>query len=188
MGEFTVPPLAAFGRRIMVCGPSNNGKSTLAVAIGDKLDLPVVHVDLLRHLPHTDWAPRPDADFVRLHDEAVAGERWVMDGNYSKVMPGRLARATGIILLGANRWANLFRYFRRTLLEPRRIGALEGGRDSIKWDMIHWIVVVSPENLAGYRRTLPAAGLPFVETRSMRELQALYDEWGLTRPTSATAR
>lgn len=182
MSKVRLPPLDAFGERIMVCGPSNNGKSTLAVAIGEKLDLPIVHVDLLRHLPHTDWQQRPDSDFARLHEEAIAGERWVMDGNYSKLMPQRLARATGIILLGANRWANLFRYFRRTLIEPRRIGALEGSKDSIKWEMIHWIMVVSPKNLAGYRSTLPSAGLPFIEAQSMGELRALFETWGLTRP------
>ena len=31
------------GRRIMICGPSNSGKSTLARAIGWKLDLPAIH-------------------------------------------------------------------------------------------------------------------------------------------------
>jgi adenylate kinase family enzyme len=179
----TIPPLSALGSRIMVCGPSNNGKSTLAVAIGRTLDMPVIHVDALRHLPRTDWVQRPDEDFVRLHEAAIAAERWVMDGNYSALFPARLARATGIVMLGANRWANLQRYLRRTVLERHRFGALEGGRDSLKWSMIHWIVVTSPKNLAHYRRTLPKAGLPYVETHSMRELRALYSAWGLTRPS-----
>jgi adenylate kinase family enzyme len=174
-------PLHDFGRRIMICGPSNSGKSTLAVAIGRKLGLPAVHLDLLRHLPNTDWVQRPDADFYRLHDEAILCDAWAMDGNYSILMPLRLHRATGIIMLGGYSWMNLARYFRRTLFQPHRVGNLDGGQDSIKWDMVHWIVVVSPKNLRRYRIELPASGLPFVEISSMRALRRTYVAWGLSR-------
>lgn len=179
MAEF--PPLETFGHRIMVCGPSNAGKSTLAVALGRKTGLPVFHIDLFRHLPQTDWVPRPDAEFEALHDAAIADERWIMDGNYTHLMGRRIARATGIVLIGDNRWINLARYFRRTLFETDRLGSLTGGRDSIKWEMIHWILGPSPRNLARYRRDLPAAGLPFTETRSRPELNRLYAEWNLAR-------
>ena len=50
-------PLNALGQRIMVMGPSNAGKSTLATAIGRRLELPIVHLDQLNHLPNTDWVP-----------------------------------------------------------------------------------------------------------------------------------
>src|SRR5690349_4838405 len=102
-----IPPLDDFGRRIMICGPSNSGKSTLAAALGRKLGIDVVHLDLLRHLPNTNWVQRPDDEFARLHDEAIRGAGWAMDGNYSRLMPGRRERATGIILLSDNRWANM---------------------------------------------------------------------------------
>ncbi|WP_313442401.1 hypothetical protein [Brevundimonas sp.] len=42
--------LAELGPRICIMGPSNSGKSTLAVAIGDAKGLEVVHLDRLRHL------------------------------------------------------------------------------------------------------------------------------------------
>ena len=172
--------LSDLGPRIMICGPSNAGKSTLAVAIGRKLDMPALHLDQFRHLPNTDWRQRPDAEFQALHDAAIAGERWVMDGNYSKLMPQRLARATGIILIGDNRWANLFRYVRRTLFERARPGNLEGAQDSLKWAMVRWIMEVSPENLRRYKVELTATGLPFVGIDSMRELRRAYENWGLT--------
>jgi hypothetical protein len=75
-----------------------------------------------------------------------------MDGNYSVCMPQRFRRATGLILLDISTPASLLRYFRRTLLETKRHGALEGGRDSIKWDMIHHIAVVTPRN----RKAIPS--------------------------------
>jgi adenylate kinase family enzyme len=174
------PPLDTFGRRIMICGPSNSGKSTLAVAIGRKLGIEPIHLDTLKHLPNTDWLARDDAEFARLHDEAVLRDAWAMDGNYSRLMPSRLRRATGIIVLYDSRWANLARYFRRTLFERNRPGNLEGARDSIKWAMIRWIWISEP-NAARYRTELPKAGLPYLERRGMADLERLYAAWGLTR-------
>jgi adenylate kinase family enzyme len=178
----SIPDLETMGPRLMICGPSSNGKSTLALAIARKTGWPVVHLDQLRHLPGTDWVQRPDDDFAALHAEAIQGNSWVIEGNYSKLMPPRLARASGIILLGANRWANLWRYVQRTLFDRQRVGSLDGlEKERLKWSMIHWILVISPQNLAQYRERLPQAGLPVVEIRNMRELKALYAAWGLSR-------
>lgn len=179
MSEF--PPLASFGQRIMICGPSNAGKSTLAVAIGRKLGVPVVHLDRLNHLPNTYWVQRPREEFVRLHDESILGESWAMDGNYSGLMPRRIDRATGVILLGGNRFANLRRYFIRTLFQRQRAGSLEGNKDKLTWLMIRWILFVSPRSVRRYRKELSATGLPYLELRSMRQLDRLYAEWGLSR-------
>jgi adenylate kinase family enzyme len=117
--------LSDLGDRICILGPSNSGKSTLAVAIGDRLGLPVVHLDRLYHLPDTDWQPRAAGDFLALHDAAVAGERWVMDGNYSIGLPQRIGRATGVILLDVSTLRSLGRYFRRSLVQTDRHGGLD---------------------------------------------------------------
>ncbi len=175
-------PLEALGQRIMVCGPSNAGKSTLAVALARKLGATPFHVDLFRHQPDTNWVQRPDEEFAALHDAAIQTDRWVMDGNYSTLMPQRFAHATGIILLGDNRWANFRRYVWRTLFQKRsRPGSLAGDKDSIKWEMIRWILIVQPPMRERNRRFLRAAGLPMIELKSMAELNRLYDAWGLER-------
>ncbi|MBN9307742.1 AAA family ATPase [Devosia sp.] len=190
-----LPTLESLGPRIMICGPSNAGKSTLAVALARKLDAEPYHVDLFRHLPGTDWVQRPDEEFAALHDAAIREERWVMDGNYSSLMPQRFARATGIILLGDNRWANFRRYLWRTLFQRRsRPGSLSGDRDSIKWGMMRWILIVQPPKREQDRARLRAAGLPMVELGSMAQLNRLYRAWGLERrvrpsaPASARGR
>jgi adenylate kinase family enzyme len=50
--------LSDLGDRIVILGPSNSGKSTLADAIARKRGLQAVHLDLLFHLPNTDWEQR----------------------------------------------------------------------------------------------------------------------------------
>jgi adenylate kinase family enzyme len=119
--------LNQLGTRICIMGPSNSGKSTLAEAIAKARGLQVVHLDQLHHLPHTDWVPRPPAEFAALHDAAIAGDRWVMDGNYSRLLPQRLQRATGVILLDVPTTTSLYRYVRRCWFERDRRGGLEGG-------------------------------------------------------------
>lgn len=174
-------PLAALGQRICILGPSNNGKSTLAAAIGRKLGIPAIHLDQMFHLPNTNWVQRPKEEFYALHDAAVDSDAWVMDGNYSSAMPKRFARATGAILLNAPRLANLSRYFHRTLFEKQRHGALDGNADSVKWNMIHWILFVQPANHGKYDAMLAEAGLPVVRANSMAEVKTLYRAWGLER-------
>lgn len=92
-------PLSQLGSRICIIGPSNSGKSTLALALGKTLGIPTHHLDQLAHLPHTNWHRRPDADFVHAHDEIIRKESWVVDGNYSLCMPQRFDRSAGVIWL-----------------------------------------------------------------------------------------
>ena len=172
--------LSDLGNRICILGPSNSGKSTLADAIARKLGCEAIHLDVLHHLPNTDWEPRPKSEFIALHDAAIAGERWVMDGNYSICMPQRFRRATGLILLDISTPASLLRYFRRTLFETGRLGALEGGRDSVKWDMIHHIAVVQPKNRKRYRAMFDELDLPKLQLSSMRAIKQCFRAWDLT--------
>lgn len=139
------------GERIVILGPSNSGKSTLAVAIGYARSLPVVHLDQYRHQPGTQWVERPDAEFERLHDAAVESERWVIEGNYSRWLPGRLARATGLVLLDASMAASVVRYLRRTWSVTERAGSLEGTRDTVSIEMIKFILGPTRTNRHRYR-------------------------------------
>ncbi|MBY6262496.1 AAA family ATPase [Azospirillum sp. 412522] len=173
--------LGELGQRICILGPSNSGKSTLACAIARKLGLTAVHLDRLYHCPGTDWEPRPTDEFVRLHDAAITGDRWVMDGNYSICMPQRFARATGLILLDISTPASLLRYFRRTLFERERLGALDGGRDSVKWGMIHHIAVVTPRNRNRNLARFDQTDLPKIRLSSIRAIKGCYRQWDLER-------
>lgn len=177
--------LSELGERICILGPSNSGKSTLAEAIARKLDLKAIHLDALYHLPNTNWKKRPDGEFLALHDEAIAGDRWVIDGNYSKCFPQRFQRATGIILLDVSTVTSLLRYLRRTVSNDRRIGALAGGRDSIKLAMLHHIAVVTPGNRRRYADLFRQLYLPKVSLPSMRTINRCYRDWELERIPAA---
>lgn len=162
-------------------GPSNSGKSTLAVAISKARGLPVVHLDQLYHQPHTNWVPRPADEFARLHGEAIKGHRWVIDGNYSRLLPQRLDQATGFILIDLATPISLYRYLRRCWLEKYRAGGLEGSSDRVQWNMIHHIAVTTRARRKRYPSLFESVALPKVWLHSPSELVAFYELNGLMR-------
>ena len=152
-----------------------------AEAIARARGLEAVHLDQLHHLPGTDWVPRPQAEFDRLHAAAIAGERWVMDGNYSRLTPSRLARATGVIRLELPTTVSLYRYVRRSWFERGRAGGLAGGRDSVKWLMIHHIAVTTRRNRQRDSLAFDAVRLPKIRLETPASLAEFYRANGLDR-------
>jgi adenylate kinase family enzyme len=104
-----------------------------------------------------------------------------MDGNYSRLLPQRLVRATGVILLDTTTATSLLRYFRRSWFERNRLGSLEGGKDSVKWEMIRHIVVTTRENRRRYKEMFDSIILPKVRLATSSELARFYRSERLVR-------
>jgi adenylate kinase family enzyme len=175
------PTLRELGERICILGPSNSGKSTLAVALASATGLPVVHLDVLRHIPESQWVERPADEFGRLHDARIEDERWVMEGNYSRWLPQRLERATGLIVLDVSTATSLARYIRRTLFERNRRGGLDGVSDRLNVRMISWIVTQTPANRMRYHDVGTSADIPTILLSSARALRRFYRSAQLCR-------
>ena len=105
------------GRRIVIIGNSGSGKSTLAGALSTKFGVPHIELDALNWQP--DWKALSTEEperWSRMVGEAVAGDGWITDGNYSKgAMPQILPRATDLIWLDYSRSVIMTRVLRRSL-------------------------------------------------------------------------
>jgi adenylate kinase family enzyme len=97
----------------------------------------------------------------------------VIEGNYSWLLPQRLDRATGFILLDVPTTTSLYRYVRRCWFERDRRGALEGGRDSVKWNMIRHIIVATRANRIRYRNMIDGISLPRMQIANDRGVGGL---------------
>ena len=84
-------------RRVSVVGTSGAGKSTLARSLAAALDADFLELDSVDH--QADWVPLPTPEFRRRVASVVAGERWVVDGNYSKVRDLVWGRADTVVWL-----------------------------------------------------------------------------------------
>ncbi|MBA3429712.1 MAG: hypothetical protein H0U07_14235 [Actinobacteria bacterium] len=92
-------------------GLPGSGKSTLARRIGERLSLPVVHLDAHFFLP--EWKPRPEDEWTPMARQLVEADAWVMDGAFA--MELALERADTIIQLDFPRWRGLLGSVRRNL-------------------------------------------------------------------------
>ncbi len=75
-------------QRILTIGCPGGGKSTYARALAAITGLPLVHLDLLYWNPDRTTVSRDVFD-ARLA-AAMAGERWIIDGNYGRTQECRL--------------------------------------------------------------------------------------------------
>lgn len=171
--------LDALGERICIMGPSNSGKSTFANAISRKTALPVVHLDHLHHIPGSQWVPRTPEEFLRLHADAVSQEKWVMDGNYTKCIEERLARATGLILLDIKVPVALLRYIRRCYSSSPRIGGLGRSREQMTIEMLKYIIHTAPQNRQRHKKLYDQVRLPKLLLNSSGDVKACVEYWGL---------
>jgi len=100
--------------RIAIVGCPGAGKSTLGRQLAAELDTSHVELDALFHQPN--WEPTPIPEFRAKVTEALATERWVVDGNYRPIEDLTHGRADTIIWLDLARW----RIMSRTILRSVR--------------------------------------------------------------------
>jgi adenylate kinase family enzyme len=76
--------------------------------LGETLGLPVVHLDVLYWRP--GWTPSDVESFRERVTKAIAGDGWIVDGNFSGfAFDLTLARADMLIVIERPRWPCLWR-------------------------------------------------------------------------------
>ena len=84
-------------RRVLVIGCPGAGKSTFARWLRDRTGLPLHYLDQLWHKPDRTTVTRGAFDTAL--DEVLAGERWIIDGNYGRTLERRLVACDTVFLL-----------------------------------------------------------------------------------------
>lgn len=105
-------------RRVVIVGNSGGGKSTLARRLGEKLGLPVVHLDVLYWKP--GWTPGDEAGFVSAMSEAVGPPAWICDGDFGDTWSLRMPLADTIVWIDRPRMVCLWRAIRRVVTSRNR--------------------------------------------------------------------
>lgn len=129
-------------RRIAVVGTSGSGKTTLAHRLAQQLGIPHVELDALHWDPN--WTPAPPDLFRQRAAEALSGQAWTTDGNYSSVRDIVWKRADTVVwldyslpvIMGRVTWRTLRRSIRREELwneNRERLREALLSRDSIVW-------------------------------------------------------
>ncbi len=99
--------------RVNVVGTSGSGKSFFSKKLAEKLGHAQIEMDRLFWLPN--WTLPKDEDFFRKLEIALAGEYWILDGNYDRTLPIKWARATTVVWIDYSRTRTLLQAIRRAI-------------------------------------------------------------------------
>lgn len=125
--------------RILLIGCGGCGKSTLAQRLGERLELPVVHLDQL--FWKSGWVNVTNQEFdVRLQSE-LEQPRWVIDGDYARTLPLRLTYCDTLVYLDYSRLVCLWSVARRVLahLGRTRPDMAPGCPERVDVEFLRWV-------------------------------------------------
>lgn len=100
-------------QRIILIGSGGAGKSTLAQRLGERLNIPVIHLDAYFWNP--GWVETPRPEWEKKLVELLKDQSWVMDGNYGNTIAMRAPHADTIIFLDFSRYRCLWRALKRII-------------------------------------------------------------------------
>ena len=100
-------------QRIAIVGTTGSGKTTLARTVAGALHVRHVELDALHW--GAGWTAADREAFRRATELALAGDRWVVDGNYKKVRDIIWSRADTVVWLDYSVGTILRRLFVRSL-------------------------------------------------------------------------
>lgn len=171
-------------RKVNVIGTSGTGKTTLAIALAERLGCPVIHMDALFWKP--GWRESEDEEFFAKLEKALCCDRWVLDGNYSRSQPVKWKDVDTIIWLDFS--------FVRTFMQAlkRAIGRIwtqkelwpdTGNRESLRLlfsrhSIILWTLRMYPKNKKRYANLMndpQYAHITFVRLQSPSECRTFIE-------------
>lgn len=128
-------------KKIIVCGVSAGaGKSTFARKLGEKLEMPVHHLD--SYYWKAGWVERKKEEFRDKQRQLVKEDAWIIEGNYASSMEIRLAEADTFIYLELPLRVCLYRALKRWVLNygKTRPDMAEGCPEKMDKEFLKFIV------------------------------------------------
>lgn len=119
--------------RINVIGTSGSGKTTFGRDLARVLNLQFIEMDAVFWGP--EWYFPPDEEFFPKLTEILQGEKWVLDGNYTRTMGFKWDRVQAVVWLNFSFQRTLYQAVSRAL---KRLFAREeiwpgtGNRENLK--------------------------------------------------------
>ena len=165
-------------RRIIVVGCQGSGKTSLALKLGRKLGLPVVHLDVLYW--RSGWKASDKASFRARVADAIASENWVVDGSFSGLaFDLTLARADTLVIIDRPRWLCQWRIAWRSAFDRDGIrpDLPEGCPEQFDWNLMReaWRYNADRRPVIEAEHLKYGAEVPVVRLGSDQEIEGFLD-------------
>ena len=124
-------------QRVAIVGPGGAGKTTFARQLGERTQLPVIHLD--EHYWKPGWEPTPRDEWRAKQEQLLAADKWIVDGNYGGTLETRLRRADTVIVFAIARTRCVERALLRSVRHRGRAIQAEGCPERVDREFLRWI-------------------------------------------------
>ncbi|MCI5053175.1 MAG: hypothetical protein MRY21_08595 [Simkaniaceae bacterium] len=157
-------------RRVTVLGLLGSGKSHFSRKLGDKLGLPVYHLD--KYYFHANWIKRDREEFRAILDEIVAKESWIIDGNCMHSLHGRQERSDVTYYFRLPRLISIWHIFKRAWIHigRKRECRPEGCSEAVSWSLIAYTWNFDKR----FRERIYSSKCKVIEVNSRVDLESLF--------------
>jgi len=87
--------------RILIIGGNGCGKTTVAQTLASKLEIPLIHLDMLYW--RNNWESASQDEFDDLLMKELSKPKWIIDGNMNRTIPLRLKYCDTLIYMDFSR-------------------------------------------------------------------------------------
>ena len=163
-------------KKIMIFGSPGGGKSTFAYQLHRMTGLPLYHLD--KYFFTHNWQIREYQEFLNNLQSFVNQPSWIIDGNGTRSLEMRWARADLILYFHRPRWLCYYRVIKRLFNKNKFIDDRgENCPETVRLDLLKymWTFADRVEPLiSNYRQSYPTT--LFVEIKSDIDLDHVMTE------------
>ncbi len=124
--------------RLAFIGLPGSGKSTFAAKLGQRLEIPVHHLDSYMFV--AGGKKREKQEFLALQKTLVDQERWIIEGCSTSTLEMRFARADTVVYFRLPRLLCLWRAFKRLFFHDNTLcDTAEGCSKVFTWEIVKYI-------------------------------------------------
>ena len=126
-------------QKVIVIGSPGSGKSTFALKLGKQLKLPVLHLD--SHFWKPGWIKTSESEWRKVETKLVSGDKWIIDGNFSRTFDIRFPAADTIIYLDFPTRICMWRVIKRMIKGYGKVrpDLAEGCPEKIDFVFFKWV-------------------------------------------------
>lgn len=157
-------------KKIIVIGCPGSGKTTLSKQLSEKLNLPLVHLDVLKW--RDGWTSISKEEFDELLQAELEKPSWIIDGNYNRTIPLRLRYCDTVIWLDYPRLTCILGALKRVITNYGKTRPDMGGNCPERFDLefMTYIWRFNKENRKKYREIIKNLdGIKFITLKNRKE-------------------